>query len=71
MLDNMEIIITMAITSLLWLLVAARIIWRVKQDKDPITAIIPTAIVAGAKRLPNIIIRAEQTTRRESYKDNA
>lgn len=64
----MEIAIVF-IASLVWLIIAARIFWRVQQKRDPITAVIPTTLVTKAKQLPKVLQRAERDKRREDYID--
>ena len=69
-----DILLTMGIAvifiaSLVWLIIAARIYWRVQQKKDPITAVIPTILVNKAKALPKVIMKAEIAKRRTNYID--
>ena len=53
--------------SLLWVLIVARIIWRVIQKRDPLTAVLPTIVVSKTIALPKVLVKAAQAKDRERY----
>lgn len=58
------------ILSLLWVLIVARIIWRVIQKRDPLTAVMPTIVVSTVNKIPTVLLKASKAKERQEYIDN-
>jgi hypothetical protein len=56
--------------TLIGLIIVARIYWRLKSNQDPLLSIVPVKAVQLTKRLPRVLIKADQEKTRLEYIDN-
>lgn len=67
--NSMDIALIFSL-SLLWVLIVARIIWRVIQKRDPLTAVMPTIVVSTVNKIPTVLTKASKAKERQEYIDN-
>ena len=53
--------------TLIGLIIVARIYWRLKSNQDPLLSIVPVKAIQLAKRLPKVLIKADQEKTRKEY----